>query len=180
MENKNIENEKLADNNAQELKKPFMNPRKLAIMAIFIALSAVGSLIKIPSPLGTIGLDSAPGFFVAIAFGGFEGAVVIALGHLLTSAVVGFPLTIPVHLVIALLMAICAVIYRFVHKKLGLIAAMIAAILFNGVIESFIMLPMGGMPAVLSVMPFLVVGSVINVVLSGIVYRALKETRLLK
>lgn len=130
--------------------------------------------------VGTIGLDSAPGFFSALAFGSFEGAVVIALGHLLTAAVVGFPLTIPVHLVIAVLMALWAICYRWVHKKVGLIPAMIAAIILNGVLSSFIMLPMGGMAAVLGVMPFLVIGSAINVILSGLAYKALKSSSLLK
>ena len=59
--------------------------RKLAIIAVFVALSAAGSLVKIPSPLGSVGLDSAPGFFTALAFGGWLGFLVIAIGHLLTS-----------------------------------------------------------------------------------------------
>lgn len=164
----------------QDLKKPFWNSRRIAVMAIFIALSAVGSLIKIPSPVGTIGLDSAPGYFVAIAFGSFEGAVVIALGHMLTSAVVGFPLTIPLHLGIAVLMALWAITYRWVNKKFGLIPAMVVAIILNGVLSSFIMYPLGGMAAVIGVMPFLIVGSAINVILSGLVYKALKNSSLLK
>ena len=164
----------------QDLQKPFWNPRRIAIMAIFLALSAVGSLIKIPSPVGTIGLDSAPGYFVAIAFGSFEGAIVIALGHMLTSAVVGFPLTIPLHLGIAVLMALWAITYRWVNKKFGLIPAMVAAIILNGVLSSFIMYPVGGMAAAIVVMPFLIVGSAINVILSGLAYKALKNSSLLK
>lgn len=171
---------RIQSNVNEELKKTFWNPKRLAIMAIFIALSAVGSFIKIPSPVGTIGLDSAPGFFAALAFGGFEGAVIIALGHILTSAVVGFPLTIPLHLVIAVLMALWAIIFRWVTRKIGLIPAMIAAIFLNGVVSSFIMYPMGGMGAVIGVMPFLVIGSAINVILSGIAYQALKKSSLLK
>ncbi|NLI92385.1 MAG: ECF transporter S component [Peptococcaceae bacterium] len=170
----------IQSNMKEDLKKPFWNARRLAIMAIFIALSAVGSFIKIPSPVCTIGLDSAPGYFAALAFGGFEGAVIIALGHILTSAVVGFPLTIPLHLVIAVLMALWAISYRLINKKLGLIPAMVVATILNGVVSSFIMLPMGGMGAVIGVMPFLVAGSAINVVLSGIAYKALKQSSLLK
>jgi uncharacterized membrane protein len=170
----------IPNNNQEELAKPFWTPKRLAVMAVFIALSAVGSLIKIPSPVGTIGLDSAPGYFVALAFGGPEGAVVIALGHILTSAVVGFPLTIPIHLAIAVLMALWALLYRLIGKTLGLVPAMIIATVLNGVVSSFIMYPLGGMGAVLGVMPFLVVGSVINVVLSGIAYQALQKSSLLK
>lgn len=153
--------------------------KRLAVIAIFVALSAVGAWIKIPSPVGTIGLDSAPGFFTAIAFGGLEGAIVIALGHLLTAAVVGFPLSIPIHLFIALQMALWALSYRFVQRKFGLIAAVVVGTLLNGVVSSFTMILMGGLGAVLSVMPFLVLGSAINVILAAVAFRGLKGSRLI-
>lgn len=162
----------------EDLKPVFWSAKRISIMAIFIALSYVGSLIKIPSPMGTVGLDSAPGFFSALAFGAWEGAIIIAIGHLFTAAVVGFPLTIPVHLVIAVQMALWALAFRWVNQKLGLIPAMVVAILLNGVVSSFTMLPMGGMGAVLGAMPFLILGSVINVVVAGLAYKALKKSRL--
>lgn len=163
----------------EDLKPEFWNTRRIAIMAIFIALSYVGSLIKIPSPVGTIGLDSAPGFFSALAFGAWEGSLIIAIGHLLTAAVVGFPLTIPMHLFIALQMALWALVFRWVNHKFGLIPAMVVAIILNGVVSSFLsMFPVGGIGAVLGLMPFLIIGSVINVVISGLAYKALKKSRL--
>ncbi|TGE33258.1 ECF transporter S component [Desulfosporosinus sp. Sb-LF] len=163
----------------KDLKLSAWNVKRLSIMAIFIALSAVGALIKIPSPVGTIGMDSAPGFFSALAFGGLEGVVVIAFGHLLTSAVIGFPLTIPVHLYIAFQMALWALAYRWVSQKLGLIPAVIVGILLNGVVSSFAMLPMMGMGGVLGLMPFLVAGSAINVIISAIAYKGIKGSRLI-
>ncbi len=153
--------------------------RRIAIIAIFIALSAVGALIKIPSPVGTIGMDSAPGYFAAIAFGAAEGSIVIAVAHLLTSAVVGFPLSIPVHLVIAVQMAVWALIFRWVNRKLGLIAAIVAAIALNGIVGSLTVFPAGGMGAVLAVMPFLLVGSAVNVIIAGIAYKGIKGSKLI-
>lgn len=172
MINRSNAKEETIKNSAQKVKR-------IAIMAVFIALSAVGALIKIPSPVGTVGLDSAPGFFSALAFGGIEGSIVIAIGHLLTSAVVGFPLGIPMHLVIAVEMAIFALIYRFIYKKMGLIAAVVVTSLLNGVVGAFMVFPMGGMGAVLGLMPFLLVGSVLNVVVSALAYKALKGSRLI-
>jgi uncharacterized membrane protein len=163
----------------ETIKKSARNTRRIAIMAVFIALSAVGALIKIPSPVGTVGLDSAPGFFSALAFGGIEGGVVIALGHLLSSWVVGFPLGIPMHLIIAIEMAVFALIYRFINKRMGLIAAVVVAVILNGIVGAFMVFPMGGMGAVLGLMPFLLVGSVINVVVSALAYKALKGSRLI-
>lgn len=163
----------------QDLKLSAWNVKRLSIMAIFIALSAVGALIKIPSPVGTIGMDSAPGFFCALAFGGVTGAIVIAFGHLLTAAVVGFPMTIPIHLYIALQMALWALCYRWVNEKLGLIPAVIVGIILNGVVSSFAMFPMMGMGGVMGLMPFLVVGAALNVIISAVAYKAIKGSRLI-
>lgn len=148
-------------------------------MAIFIALSAVGAMVKIPSPLGTVAFDSAPGYFCAIAFGGLEGAVVIALGHLLTSGVVGFPMGIPMHLAIAVEMAVFALIFRWVNRKIGLIPAVIIASVLNGVVGAFTAYPLGGMGTVIGLMPFLLLGSVLNVVIAALAYKALKGSRLI-
>ncbi|EGW41647.1 ECF transporter S component [Desulfosporosinus sp. OT] len=163
----------------RDLKLSAWNIKRLSIMAIFIALSAVGALIKIPSPVGTIGMDSAPGFFSALAFGGPTGAIVIAFGHLLTSAVVGFPMTIPVHLYIAFQMALWALCYRWVNEKLGLIPAIIVGIILNGVVSSFAMYPLMGMGGVIGLMPFLVIGAALNVIISAIAYKAIKGSRLI-
>lgn len=160
---------------------PF-SARRLAIMAIFIALSAVGSLIKIPSPLGTVGLDSAPGFFAALAFGGPTGAVVIAVGHLLTSAIVGFPMTLPMHLAIALGMAGCAVALRWVARRGGtvrLVVAAVVAALLNSVVLGLTVLPIGGWGMYAATVPFLLVGAVLNLAIAAIAYRALRGSRLL-
>lgn len=155
------------------------NAKRLALMAIFSALSAVGALIKIPSPVGTIGLDSAPGFFSALAFGYWEGIAVISIGHLLTAAVVGFPLSIPVHILIAVEMAVWAAVFRWVHRKFGIITAVILAVLLNGVAASFTMLPISGMGAVLGMMPFLVIGSLINITVAAVAFKAIKGSKLI-
>jgi riboflavin transporter len=176
-----IKEEKIMITNSKEETRTtsVQNTKRIAIMAVFIALSAVGALIKIPSPVGTVALDSAPGFFSALAFGGVEGSIVIALGHLLTSAVVGFPLGIPMHLIIAAEMALFALVYRFVNNKIGLIPAVIVASLLNGVVGAFTVFPVLGMGAVIGLLPFLLLGSVINVVVSALAYKALKESRLI-
>ncbi len=158
---------------------PALTVRRIAIITIFIALSAVGAMIKIPSPVGTIGLDSAPGFFIALAFGGVDGALVIAAGHLLTSGLVGFPLTIPIHIFIAAQMALWAAAFRWINNRFGIVAAVAVAVLLNGVVSSFTMILMGGIGAVLGVMPFLAVGSAANIIIASIAYRLVKGSRLI-
>ncbi len=163
----------------QKTKNSFWNVKRISIIAIFVALSAVGSMIKIPSPIGTIGLDSAPGYFSAIAFGGVEGAIVIGIGHMLSAAVVGFPLSIPIDIFIAIQMAIWAIIYRYIFKKYGAVFGIVVAVILNGVISSFTLILVGGMGMVFSLMPFLIVASAINIIISAIAYKAISASNLL-
>ena len=74
---------------------------KLVYISTLIAISFIGSLIKIQ---GTIALDSMAGFFAALFLGPLSGALVGSMGHLLTALTSGFPLTLPIHLIVALQM----------------------------------------------------------------------------
>lgn len=158
-----------------------LSARKLAIMAIFIALSAVGALIRIPSPVGTVALDAAPGFFVALGFGGWMGAVVALVGHLLTAAITGFPLTLPVHLVIGVGMGACAWVFGWLGRKgtAGLVAGFVLALLINSPVLALIMLPMGGWALYIATVPSLAVGAAVNLAIATIAYLPLRKTRLL-
>lgn len=164
---------------AGDLKPNILSVKRVAYMAIFIALSAVGAMIKIPSPVGTIGLDSAPGYFCALAFGYVEGMSVILIGHLLTSGIVGFPLGLPLHIFIAVQMGVWALVFRWVTGKFGLIPGAVTAILLNGIVSSFTMIFVGGMGAVLGVMPFLIAGSLINVAVAAVAYKGVRAGKLI-
>lgn len=155
--------------------------KRITVMAIFVALSAVGALIKIPSPLGTIALDSAPGFFVALGFTGWMGAVVAAIGHLLTAAFTGFPQTIPVHLFIAVGMGVCAWILGTLKKfgTVGVVGGFVLAAVLNSFGLALILIPLAGMPAYLAAVPFLLVGAVVNLAIAVLAWLALRTTSLL-
>jgi len=161
-------------------KQPYWTPKRIARMAIFIALSAVGSFIKIPSPTGTVALDSLPGYFSAVAWGYLEGGIVISLGHILTAATVGFsPLGIPVALLIAITMMIWAAIFRWTTMKIHWIAGIIAGTFFNGVVAPVIflpiLLPLGGWGLFYAMVLFLVVASFVNVAIAGVVNQIVKK-----
>ena len=162
------------------LKKSFWTPRRVARMAIFIALAAVGAMIKIPSPTGTVALDAAPGYFSALAFGGVEGGIVAALGHILTAATAGFPLGLPIHIIIAAEQFLWAFILWYVKEKVNLWVAVIVAIFCNGVLGALIVIPMGGIGLFTAMLPGLVVGSAINVILAALAYLAVEKSNILK
>lgn len=165
-----------------DIQKKAWSVKRIAIMAIFIALSAVGAMIKIPSPIGSIGLDSAPGYFCALAFGGVEGAIIIAIGHLLSAAVVGFPLSIPIHLGVAVCMAIWAVIFRFIGKRGSIImiaVAVIAASLLNSFVTGLLLIPVGGWGLyIVNIIPLLV-ASAVNTIISAIAFLSVRNSKLI-
>lgn len=165
-----------------DLKKNAWSARRIAILAIFIALSAVGAVIKIPSPLGSIGLDSFPGYFCAFAFGYPEGAIVIAIGHILSGAVSGFPLTVPLHIAIAVSMAIVACVVRLLSKacgKVGIVVAAVVGALLNSFVLGFLLLPLGGWGMYVGATPSLFVASIVNAAIAAIAFYALRNTKLI-
>lgn len=154
----------------------------LAVIAVFVALSAVGSLVKIPSPLGTVAFDSAPGFFVGIAFGGVPGAIVALIGHLITAAMTGFPLTLPMHLIIAVGMGLCAWAFGVLGRRgnVGLVIGFVVAAVLNSFVLGLIVLPIGGVAMYTGMSISLLVGAIANLAVATIAYLALRNTRLLR
>lgn len=159
--------EELGDNKKDILS---FEPRRIARIAIFIALSAVGALVKVPSPTGTVALDSCPGYFSAITFGVKEGCMVAALGHILTAAITGFPLGLPTHLYISMQMAIWVTIFSIVAKRINLLVGAIAAVFCNGVLSSILIIPIGGLGLAVALILPLAVGSTINVAIACVAY----------
>ncbi len=75
----------------------------ITLCGMFIALSVAGAFLK---PFGnSIAFDSLPAFLAASMLGPVAGALTGLLGHLISSAIVGFPFTLPVHLIVAVEMA---------------------------------------------------------------------------
>jgi hypothetical protein len=85
--------------------------RRLTLAALMVGLSALGAFIKIPGPLGSIAMDSCPGYLYASLCGPAAGAAVAFVGHLASALTAGFPLGVPFHLLVAGEMALCASVY---------------------------------------------------------------------
>lgn len=153
-----------------------LESRKITILGMFIALSIVGSFIKIPSPFGTVALDSAPAFLAAFLLGPIYGALVGFMGHMLTSLNAGFPLSVPIHLLISIEMALVCVVIGVIYKKGYLILALIIGVVLNGVVlpASFILIPQFGVPFFVAMIIPLLIGSAINLIVAGTLVRYLK------
>jgi uncharacterized membrane protein len=169
-----IPEEEIIDN-----KVDFWSAKRIARIAIFIAMTAVGSMVKVPSPTGTVALDAAFGFFSAIAFGWREGAIVAFLGHMLTALSTGFPLSLPMHLFIAVQMSIYVSVFEFAAKKIHMWAGIIAAIILNGPISAFAVIPIGGIGLMAALIVPLTIGSIINIFIAVTAYLIIKKSRMI-
>jgi uncharacterized membrane protein len=144
---------------------------RLARLSIFSALSVVGSFIHPPSPIQTVAFDSAPGFFAALYFGVFDGALICGIGHISTSIVNGFPLGF-LHFPIALGMALAGGVMGLVNKasqKWGFIPATIAGIIINTALF-VVVIPTLGWAAALAFVPFLLLAASLNAAVAALVY----------
>lgn len=162
----------LKDNSADKV----ITALRIARLSLFSALSVVGSFIHPPSPIQTVAFDSAPGFFAALYFGAFDGALICGIGHLCTSIVNGFPLGV-LHFPIALGMAMVGAIMGLLNrpkKGLSLILAVIAGIILNTSLF-VIAVPSLGWAAALAFVPFLLLAASLNAFVSAIVYVGIRR-----
>ncbi len=159
-------------------KKSYFSPKRIARIAILVALSAVGAFIKLPSPTGTVALDSAPGFVAAAAFGPGEGALVGALGHMFSALITGFPLGLPVHLLVAAATLLWVAAFGLIARKINIWVAAPVGVLLNGVGGAALLIPIYGFGIFATLVVPLLVGSTINVIIAVAVVRVLDSTGL--
>lgn len=153
---------------------------KLVYIATLIAISFIGSLIKIQ---GTIALDSMAGFFAALFLGPIPGALVGSIGHLLTAMTSGFPLTLPIHLVITLQMALFVYIFGRVYEKTNEVVACTVAIILNGVVSALMLAPittwvgfsLSGKAFIYAMVGPLTLASAVNIILASVIYKMIKN-----
>lgn len=163
----------MTQNNLQTTLTSNRTSIRIARIAIFSALCAVGALIQIPSPLGSLAFDSAAGFFVALYFGAKEGAAVCGLGHLATAVVSGFPLGyfhIPIALGMVLAGAAIGSLNKM-NKMWGFLPALGVGVAIN-TLFTFVVAPDPnyGLALAIAFLPFVFTAAVLNSVASGLVY----------
>jgi riboflavin transporter len=146
-----------------------------ARLAIFTALSVVGSFIPIPGPIPSLAFDSFPGFFLALYFGAAEGALVLGLGHLATAAIHGFPFGY-LHIPVAVGMALAGIVMGLMnklHKRWAFIPSAIAGIAINTALM-VVVVPDFGWAFAITLVPGLLVAAIANVLVAVAAYLALR------
>lgn len=150
---------------------------RTARIAIFTALSVVGSFIKPGGPVPSLAFDSFAGFFVALYFGAMEGALVCGLGHLATAAVSGFYLG-WLHIPIAIGMALAGAaigLFNRMNKKWALIPALAIGVTLNTIMVIPLAPWLGGIEIATTIIaPPLLIVAALNAIVAGIIYAALR------
>lgn len=138
---------------------------KITLVGVFVAFSFILSFVKLPSPFGSVALDSFPGFFLATV-SPLLGGVVALLGHFFTSWNSGFPFGI-YHIFIAIEMLLITWFFGKLYFK-NKITAIIVGVILNGILSPLTVIPLIGTKAVISFIPFLTFASFINIILAFI------------
>ncbi|ACB84523.1 ECF transporter S component [Natranaerobius thermophilus] len=142
-----------------------LDHRELVKIALLIALSMIGSQIKIPSLTGTPALDSFPAYLAAFIWVGKYAAAIGFFGHIFTSLLVGFPMSIPIHLILAVGMAGCVYAVSHVNNYSGRAAGVLAGMVLNGLILPgiFVLIPGFGIPFFMGMVVPVTVASAVNI-----------------
>jgi len=151
-----------------------MKTKTFTLISVLIALSVVGSFIQIPSPAGTVAFDSLPGYVAAGVFGPVVGGFVGTIGHLLNASLKGFPLTLPIHLLISCFMFLAMVAFGFFYKK-NKTVAIVTATLINGPFSLVPFVFIIGPEFVVAMLIPLTVASFVNILIAAIIVPSLKR-----
>lgn len=112
-----------------------MDTKKLVLAALFISLSAVGGMIKIPLGIASIALDTLPALIAVLFFSAPLAGIIAIFGHLLSALFGGMPLG-PFHFLIALEMGAIVWLFAKLHNRNKNWIKWMAFILGNGVIAA--------------------------------------------
>jgi uncharacterized membrane protein len=153
-----------------------MSSKKIVWLAFAFAFSVIGSFIKIPAVVGSVGLDALPSLVVASIFSVGMGGLVAGMGHLISALLAGFPLG-PLHVLIAIEMFFCVLVYGYLYKA-G--KKKIAAIVFwiaNAIISPLPFIFLLNWTFFITLVPSLMIGSALNVVIAQL-FVQIFQTRL--
>ena len=155
-----------------------MNVKKIVLISLFIAMCIVGGNVKI---FGSIALDLAPAILGCLLMGPLNGALLAFLGHMLSAMLVGFPLSIMIHLVIGSTMALAIYLFGLVRQKdkaklKNMIVSDVLVFVINSVLAPLALIPFLGLSMIVSLILPLVIASSINIILAEVIYVSLPAT----
>lgn len=159
-----------------------MSAKKISLLSLFIALSVIGASIKIPAFIGSIALDAFPALIAAILLGNKTGAIVASVGHLMSAVIAGMPLG-PMHLVIAVEMAVIVWCFGVMYQSHKKKVAGVFFVLSNSLLAPLPFLFLLGVEFYFSILPSLLIGASFNAIVALILiprFKQIMEVRSIK
>ena len=150
--------------------------RKLIILSFLIALSVIGANIKI---LGSIAFDSFPAFIGTALLGPLFGMCLAFAGHMVSAYLAGFPLSLPIHLLIGIMMVITMWAYGTIRKReikpsISKIAlSNLIAFIGNVPLSLAVLIPIFGLQGVIPLFLPLTIATCANLFITEFVFAAL-------
>ncbi|ASK61848.1 ECF transporter S component [Virgibacillus phasianinus] len=138
-----------------------MSTKRLCLLALFIALSVIGAMIKIPSFVGSIALDAFPSLLAAVLIGKRAGALIAGAGHLVSALIAGMPLG-PMHLLIAVEMALIVWSFGAIYQSGNTKLAGLFFVCSNSLLAPLPMLVLLGVSFYFALLPSLLIGATVN------------------
>ena len=153
-----------------------MRIQKLTIVALLVAMCFIGANIKL---MGSIAFDAAPALVGTLLLGPVYGMALGFLGHMVSSLIAGFPLSLPVHIIVAIMMAVTMIAYSLTRKwtqeranyTTAIILSSIVAFLLNCPLSLLALYPLLGNMVYALFVP-LAVASVFNIIVAEILFAA--------
>ncbi|WP_027408637.1 ECF transporter S component [Anoxybacteroides tepidamans] len=153
--------------------------KRLAAVALFVSLSVLGSLLKLPTHIGSIALDSTPALVAGALLGRKEGALVAAVGHLSSAWLGGFQLG-PLHWFIALEMGVLVYSFSLLFQLGWRKTAYFFFFIGNTFLAPLPFIFVMGSAFVIALFPPLAAGTIANVAASFVVVSALLRLGIFK
>lgn len=144
-----------------------MSTKKLTVAALFISLSAVGGMFKLPLGVTSIAFDSLPALLAVLFLPASLVGTIAAFGHFLSALLGGFPLG-PFHAVIALEMWLVLWVFATLHINNRHLLKWPAFVAGNGILAAvpfyFLLSPTFFIASV----PGLLTAAVLNAAVAGV------------
>jgi len=145
-----------------------VNIRKIALLSLFIGLSVVGAMIKVPAVITSVALDAFPALLAAAFFGPIAGGIVGGLGHMM-SAIIGGMAMGPLHVIIAFEMIVLVYLFGVLYKQGKSYTAGFVFFIGNAFIAPIPFIFIFNLAFYVALLPSLVIGSLLNTVIALIV-----------
>lgn len=151
--------------------------KELTAAGLLIAIAVILSypMFKL---MGSIGFDAMPAFLGAAVLGPLAGGFIGSIAHMVSALLTGMPLSLPIHLVVAITMFMSCYAYGWTRKRTNRYLAIIVGILCNGPlslgISSLAALglgaPFAGMLMFATLILPLTLAASVNVILADVIY----------